>query len=95
MLSVYGHALAVSGDKAGARKVLAELEQLSKSRYVPALYFAALYTGLGELGQAFAWLDKAYHERNDRLVFLVVDPIADPLRPDPRFHDLMNRLHLP
>jgi len=95
MLMAYGHALAVSGDKAGARKVLAELQQLSKSRYVPSLYFAVVYTGLGELDQAFAWLDKAYGERNDRLVYLAVEPIADPLRSDPRYRDLISRLHLP
>jgi TolB-like protein/Tfp pilus assembly protein PilF len=95
MLMAYGHALGVSGDKVGARKILAELQQLSKSRYVPALYFAGLYTGLGELDQAFAWLDKTYRERNNFLVYLAVDPIADPLRSDPRFRDLMNRLHLP
>jgi len=91
----YGHALGVSGDKAGARKVLAELQQLSKSRNVPPLYFAVMYTGLGELDQAFAWLDKAYRERNDRLAYLAVEPIADPLRSDPRYSDLISRLHLP
>ena len=95
MLMAYGHALAVSGDKAGARKVLAELQQLSKSRNVPPLYFAVMYTGLGELDQAFAWLDKAYRERNDRLAYLAVEPIADPLRSDPRYRDLISRLHLP
>jgi TolB-like protein/cytochrome c-type biogenesis protein CcmH/NrfG len=95
MLMAYGHALGVSGDKAGAGKVLAELQQLSKSRYVPALYLAVMYTGLGQLDQAFAWLDKAYRERNDRLVYLAVDPIADPLRSDPRYRDLISRLHLP
>jgi TolB-like protein/cytochrome c-type biogenesis protein CcmH/NrfG len=95
MLMAYGHALAVSGDKAGARKVLTELQQLSKSRYVPSLYPAVMYTGLGELDQAFAWLDKAYRERNDRLVYIAVEPIADPLRSDPRYRDLISRLHLP
>jgi TolB-like protein/Tfp pilus assembly protein PilF len=95
MLMAYGHALAVSGDKAGARRVLADLEQLSKSRYVPSLYPAVMYTGLGELDQAFAWLDKAYRERNDRLVYIAVEPIADPLRSDPRYRDLISRLHLP
>jgi len=29
------------------------------------------------------WLDKAYRERNDRLVYLNVDPMADPLRSEP------------
>jgi len=95
MLMAYGHALGVSGDKAAARKILAELQRLSKSRYVPAVYFAGMYTGLGDLDHAFAWLDKTYRERNNFLVYLAVDPIADPLRADPRFHDLMNRLHLP
>ncbi len=95
MLMAYGHALGVSGDKAGARKVLAEMQQLSKSRNVPPLYFAVMYTGLGELDQAFAWLDKAYRERNDRLAYLAVEPIADPLRSDPRYRDLISRLHLP
>jgi TolB-like protein/cytochrome c-type biogenesis protein CcmH/NrfG len=95
MLMAYGHALGVSGDKVGARKALADLQHLSKSRYVPSLYFAGLYTGLGEMDQAFAWLDKTYRERNNFLVYLAVDPIADPLRADPRFHDLLNRLHLP
>jgi TolB-like protein/Tfp pilus assembly protein PilF len=93
MLMGYGHALAVSGDKAGARKVLSELEILAKSRYVPAIYFAGVYTGLGENRTALDWLDRAYKERNDRLVYLGVDPIADPLRSDPRFLDLMSRLH--
>jgi TolB-like protein/Tfp pilus assembly protein PilF len=95
MLMAYGHALGLSGDKVGARRVLAELQHLSRSRYVPSLYFAGLYTGLGELDQAFVSLDKAFRERNNFLVYLAVDPIADPLRADPRFHDLMNRLHLP
>ncbi|HVS90320.1 MAG TPA: tetratricopeptide repeat protein [Candidatus Acidoferrum sp.] len=95
MLMAYGHALAVSGDKAEARKVLSELAHLAKSRYVPAIYFASIYAGLGEKDQAFAWLDKSFRERNDRLVYLAVEPIADPLRSDPRFRDLMNRLHLP
>jgi TolB-like protein/tetratricopeptide (TPR) repeat protein len=91
----YGHALALSGDTAGARRALADLQRLSKTRYVSALYFAGVYTGLGEKSTALDWLDKAYKERNDRLVYLNVDPMADPLRAEPRFQDLMKRLHLP
>src|SRR5713101_1931757 len=95
MLALYGHALAVSGDAAGARKVLADLQHLAQSGYVSSLYFAGVYTGLGEKQTALDWLDKAYKERNDRLVYLNVDPMADPLRSEPRFRDLMKRLHLP
>jgi TolB-like protein/cytochrome c-type biogenesis protein CcmH/NrfG len=93
--ALYGHALALSGDSAGARRALADLQHLSKTRYVSALYFAGVYTGLGEKSMALDWLDKAYKERNDRLVYLNVDPMADPLRSEPRFQDLMKRLHLP
>jgi TolB-like protein/tetratricopeptide (TPR) repeat protein len=92
--ALYGHALAMSGDTVGARKALADLQLLRQSRYVSALYFAGIYTGLGEKDTALDWLEKAYRERNDRLVYLNVDPMADPLRSEPRFRDLMKRLHL-
>ncbi len=92
--ALYGHALAVSGDVAGARKTLADLKQLAQTRYVSAIYFACVYTVLGDNKMALDWLDKAYKERNDRLVYLNVDPMADPLRSEPRFHDLMKRLRL-
>jgi len=95
MIALYGHALALSGDTAGARRALTDLQRLAKTRYVSAIYFAGIYTGLGEKSTAMDWLDKAYNERNDRLVYLNVDPMADPLRSEPRFQSLMKRLHLP
>jgi TolB-like protein/tetratricopeptide (TPR) repeat protein len=93
--ALYGHALGLSGDTAGARKVLSDLQHLAQKRYVSAIYFACVYTGLGDKKMALDWLDKAYKERNDRLVYLNVDPMADSLRSEPRFRDLMQRLHLP
>ncbi|MBA0083647.1 MAG: tetratricopeptide repeat protein, partial [Acidobacteria bacterium Pan2503] len=92
MIALYGHALAVSGDTAGAHKALADLQRLVQSRYVSSLYFAAIYTGLGEKSTALDWLDKAYGERSDRLVYLGVDPIADPLRSEPRFTELLHKI---
>jgi len=95
IMALYGHALALSGDRAGARRTLVDLELVAKSRYVSSLYFAAVYTGLGEKSLALDWLDKAYKERNDRLLYLNVDPMADPLRSEPRFQKMMKGLHLP
>jgi serine/threonine-protein kinase len=92
LIALYGHALAMSGDAAGARKTLAKLQGLAQSRYVPPLYFAAIYLGLGETSTALDWLDRAYKDRNDRLVYLGVDPIADPLRGDPRFAQLLHKI---
>jgi hypothetical protein len=94
MLMLYGHALGLSGDKPAARGVLKQLENASQTRYVPAIYFAAVYTGLGDFDQAFQWLDKAYEERDDRLIYLQAEPMADPLRKDPRFTALMKRMGL-
>ena len=95
IIALYGHTLALAGDKVGARNALAELRLLAQSRYVSSLYFAAVHTGLGENSTALDWLDKAYRERNDRLLYLNVDPMADPLRSEPRFQALMKKLHLP
>jgi TolB-like protein/predicted Zn-dependent protease len=92
MISLYGHALARSGDVAGARKALADLQRLAQTRYVSPLYFAAVYTGLGETSTALDWLDRAYTERTDRLVYLGAEPMADPLRSDPRFAKLLARI---
>ena len=94
MLMAYGHALAVSGNRDAARQVLTQLSSLGKTRYVPAVYFAVLHVGLGENDTAFQWFDRALSERNDRLFYLAVDPIADPVRSDPRFANLLSRLHL-
>jgi hypothetical protein len=49
---------------------------------------------LGEKEQAFEWLEKAYEERSSALVYLKVDPSFDSLRDDPRFTDLLRRIHL-
>jgi TolB-like protein/Flp pilus assembly protein TadD len=92
MISLYGHALALSGDAAGAHKALDDLQHLAQSRYVSSLYFAAIYTGLGENSTALDWLDRAYTERNDRLVYLGSEPMADPLRSDPRFARLLAKI---
>ena len=92
LIALYAHALAVSGDAAGARKVLADLKDLARTRYASSLYFAAIYTGLGEKSTALDWLDRAYRERNDRLLYLGLDPIADPLRSEPRFTQLLHKV---
>jgi TolB-like protein/tetratricopeptide (TPR) repeat protein len=92
MISLYGHALALSGDAAGAHKALDDLQHIAQARYVSSLYFAAIYTGLGENSTALDWLDRAYMERNDRLVYLGSEPMADPLRSDPRFARLLAKI---
>jgi tetratricopeptide (TPR) repeat protein len=93
MISLLGHAYAVSGNKAEARRILAELDQ-QKQRYVSPYTVATIYAGLGDRDQAFKWLEKAFEERDIWLMNLAVDPQLTPLRADRRFADLLKRIGL-
>ena len=94
LLALLGHLYAVSGQQTAARKIISQLQEMSGNRYVPSLYVALIYIGLGDNNQAFAWLDKAYEERCEYLVYLPTEPMADPLRSDPRFLALLERMGL-
>jgi Tfp pilus assembly protein PilF len=89
-----GYAYAVAGKRDEAQKILDELKELAKQRYVPPNAFAVIYMGLGDKDQAFAWLDKTFEARPDNLYFLKVSPQYDSLRSDPRFAELLRRLKL-
>jgi DNA-binding winged helix-turn-helix (wHTH) protein/TolB-like protein/Tfp pilus assembly protein PilF len=93
MISLLGHAYAVSGNKPEAQRILAELDK-QKQRYVSPYTVATIYAGLGDKDQAFKWLEKAFEERDIWLMNLKVDPQFTPLRSDPRFSDLLTRIGL-
>ena len=69
-------------------------QERAREQYVEPLEFADIYAQLGEKDQAFEWLEKAYEARSGRLAILGVNPHFDPLRNDPRFHDLLRRMNL-
>ncbi len=68
---------------------------LSQRGYVPSWGFALVYTAMGDKDRAFEWLDKAYDERPSDLAWIKADPRMDPLRSDPRYHELLLRMGLP
>ena len=94
ILALMGHEYAVSGDKVRAGQILDKLTAISNRKYVPAVYFAVVYIGLNRKDEAFRWLDKAFDERCEYLVYLGTEPMADPLRGDPRFSRLLTRIGL-
>ena len=49
----------------------------------------------GEIEEAFRWLDKAFHEKTKFMVDLKLRPNLDPLRGDPRFEKIVERVGLP
>jgi TolB-like protein/DNA-binding winged helix-turn-helix (wHTH) protein len=92
LVMAVGYAKAKAGDRGAARKALEELRAQSKRRYVPALYFAAIFTGLGDSDAGLSWLEKAYREHSDYLIYLNVDPMADTLRSSPRFQAILQKI---
>ena len=65
-----------------------------QSGYSSAYAIARLYADLGDRDQAFLWLNTAYQEHNDYLPNLKNDFLLDPLRSDPRFAELVDKVGL-
>ncbi len=86
---------AVSGNRAQAEMVITNLKRLSRRKYVNSFEIAIIYVGLGQKDEAFGWLENAYRERSDLLVYLKVDPRLDSIRSDTRFVDLVRRVGIP
>ena len=93
-LTILGSAYATAGKRGEAGQVLAELKELSKRQYIQPSYIALLYSSLGDKDQALQWLEKAYTDRDDRLIFVLTDPLIESMHSDPRFQDLARRIGL-
>lgn len=92
-LALAGYAHAVSGDRERAQRILAELTASGESAAPPCLV-ATVHLGLDDTQQALSWLERAYAEKDVRMVFLGVDPVWAPLHDDVRFVDLLRRMNL-
>ncbi len=96
VLGALAHAYARAGQREEALKLVGELKRIEAEErgFVPPFGIIWAYAGLGDEERAFAWLERSFQERRDRMVWLNVDPLLDPLRSDPRFHDLVRRVGL-
>ncbi|PYK13724.1 MAG: hypothetical protein DME64_12960 [Verrucomicrobia bacterium] len=93
VLGVLARAYGLSGNKMEAEKILDQLEKLSQERYVSAYSFALIYLGLGDKEEALRWLEQSYQDRaGSDIGFIRVDPLLDPLRGDPRFEALAEKI---
>jgi len=91
VLGLLARAYASSGNTIEAEKILNQLNELSKERYVPAYSIALVYLGLGNKEETFRWIEKSY-EDHANLVYFRVEPLLDPLRGDPRFEALLQKV---
>ena len=89
--SIYG----LQGRNEEAEALIKELRETARHRYVSGFFFAEAYVGLAQSDQAILWLERAYEEHDQWMVFANSYPGLDWLRAEPRFQALMRRMNFP
>jgi tetratricopeptide (TPR) repeat protein len=94
-IAARGFVAGVAGHTDEAHNVLADLERLSGQKFVTSYGVALVHAGLAQDEAVFAWLNKAFDERSNWLVWLRLDPRWKGLRSDSRFVELVSRMRFP
>ncbi|UCF79217.1 MAG: protein kinase [Candidatus Eiseniibacteriota bacterium] len=95
MAAALAYAYAVTDREDEARNILAELLDRSSDKKVDSYLIAIVHIGLGDLDRAIECLEKAHEERSHRLFTMVkVDPLLDPVRSNPRYKGLIEKIGL-
>jgi serine/threonine-protein kinase len=87
-------ALAALDRREEAEEILTRLENESRQHYVRSEYLAMGHAALGNMDKAFESLERAYQARSAGLIYLHLDPGYEPLRGDPRYTEMVNRIGL-
>jgi TolB-like protein/DNA-binding SARP family transcriptional activator len=93
-VSLLAYAMAMAGRTNEARALLDELEEAPPGSFAPPVDLAAVYVALGRPNEAFRILNRGVDERDEEMMYMKVDPRYDPVRRDPRFDRLLERLDL-
>jgi eukaryotic-like serine/threonine-protein kinase len=91
----YAMAYALAGRRREAEAVLRELIDRSKTSDQMAYSIAQVQAALGDKDDAFVWLNRAYDQHSANLFLVNSELKFDTLRTDPRFQDLLRRMHFP
>jgi eukaryotic-like serine/threonine-protein kinase len=94
-LSFIAYVQAKSGDTRAADLTMVDVRRLASTEYVPPYYAALVYTAEGNAAKALDELERAYREQDSTLVGVRVDPRFAPLRREPRFVALVDRMRFP
>ena len=78
-----------------ARKILRRLQGQPRTQYVSSMSIVGVYCAVGDKDHALQWLEKAVEQHDANADDITSLPFLDPLRGDPRFHNLLQRLGLP
>jgi eukaryotic-like serine/threonine-protein kinase len=88
------HVHASMGRRAEALAIVAALQALSATRYVSPYGIGSIYACLGETDTALDWLERAYAEHDQTLVWVKVHPRLDTLRGEARYRALLEKMRL-
>lgn len=92
-LAFLGQAYARAGQKDEAQKILAQLTEEAKSRYVSGYSFALVLTGLGDKEGAIDALERSHRNGEGGDICIIrVDPMLDDLRGQSRFEALAEKI---
>jgi predicted Zn-dependent protease len=86
------YALAVGGEDAEAKAILAELHAREEREFIWPMGLAFAYAHLGEESKALDYLESAYEERVGWMLMLGREPALDVLRETPRFQALLRKI---
>ena len=92
LLGHLAHVEAAMGRREDAEKTIQQMKEISKHRYVPAYAFALAYVGLGQKEEALGWLERSDEDRAWDILHVKVEPFFDPLRDEPRYKKLIERM---
>jgi tetratricopeptide (TPR) repeat protein len=95
MQAALAHTWALAGERSRAQRVLDRLTQVSRDQYFSPYFIAEIHLALGNREEALSWLERAYEARDYFFRWLAIDPRLDPLRSNPRFQALVERLKFP
>jgi len=68
---------------------------LSGSTGSPSFYLAMIHAQMGEIDTAFEWLEKAYQDHEVEMYWLKVEPPFEPLRSDPKWEVMLDKVGFP
>jgi TolB-like protein/Tfp pilus assembly protein PilF len=91
--ALLARAYAETGKKEQALEILRKLNETAKHQFVRGYLFALIYIGLGDKPTAIQYLERCSQEReNIDLDWIKVDPLLDPLRGEPQFGALVDKI---
>jgi TolB-like protein/tetratricopeptide (TPR) repeat protein/class 3 adenylate cyclase len=94
--ALLARAYADTGKKEQALEILRKLSETAQHQFVRGYLFALIYIGLGDKTTAIQYLERCSAEReNIDLNWIKVDPLLDPLRGNPRFEALLQKVIAP